>query len=411
MDMRFSNDGVTYGPWQPVASSAAYSLPAGEGSHTVFVQYRNAAGGVSAPASASITLDTVPPSTTASLNATKTGCGVYYTPVQVTLLATDATSGVASTVYQLDGGPVTTYSGPFKVSSIGAHSIVFHSTDKAGNIEPSQTSTFTIGNITLTDSPTSGTFGTLVTVSGSNYISGEIVKVYLDSTASSPLVTATAGGACTFSGTFSVPDAVNGLHQLISVGQTSGKSASVSFTIIAALALTNTSGPQGSADTAHGHGYKSGQSVIVRWGSPAGPVFGTAIANGLGAWTLNFVVPVKPAGSYLVIGQGQPSGPTAQKLFKITQTLTITPTSGARGSTATMSFTGYGAGETVTIKWDCSTFGCGGGTILATKVADANGNASGITVHIPVATTVATHTIGGVGSAGHFAKTTYKTTS
>ena len=76
MDMSFSNDNVTFGPWQPVAGSAAYTLPAGEARHTVFVKYRNAAGGVSSAASASITLDTVAPSTTASLSATNNGCGI-----------------------------------------------------------------------------------------------------------------------------------------------------------------------------------------------------------------------------------------------------------------------------------------------------------------------------------------------
>jgi hypothetical protein len=411
MDMRFSDDGVNFAAWQPVAGSAAYTLPAGEGGHTVFVQYRNGAGGVSASASASITLDTVAPSTTASLSAVNTGCGVYYSPVQVTLNPFDATSGVAQTVFRPDGKPLRTYTGPFTISSVGNHSITFHSRDNAGNVESTQTVTFTIGAVSLTDSPASGKFGAPISVGGSNYISGETVKVYLDSTASTALVTATASGACTFSGTFNVPDAVNGLHTLISVGQTSGKTASVSFTVNAALTLVNTSGPQGSSQTANGHGYISGQSVQVRWGSPAGPILGTATANSLGAWTLGFTVPVNPAGSYQVIGLGQPSGPTAQKAFKITQTLKITPTSGARGSTATMSFTGYAAGETVTIKWDCSTLGCASGTILATKVANANGNATGITVHIPSATTIATHTIGGVGSAGDFAKTTYKTTS
>jgi hypothetical protein len=311
----------------------------------------------------------------------------------------------------VDGGAVTTYAGPFNVTPIGSHSVVFHSTDHAGNVESNQTATFTIANITLTDSPTSSMFGKVVTVSGSNYISGEGVKVYLDSTLSTPLITTTASGSCTFSKTFVVPDAVNGLHHLIAVGQTSGKTATVGFTIKAVVALVKTSGAQGSTQTANGHGYNASQSVVVHWSTPTGPILGTTTTNGLGAWTLNFVVPVNPAGTYQVIGVGQPSGPTAMHSFKITPTLMITPTSGARGSSATMSFTGYGAGETVKIKWDCATIGCASGTILATVVANSSGNASSIHVTIPLATTIATHTIGGAGSAGNFAKTTYKTTS
>ena len=83
--------------------------------------------------------------------------------------------------------------------------MTFHSTDNAGNAESQQSVSFTIGTVTLTDSPTSGKFGAAITVSGNNFMSGETVKVYLDSTASSPLAIGTANGACHFSGTFKCP--------------------------------------------------------------------------------------------------------------------------------------------------------------------------------------------------------------
>jgi hypothetical protein len=54
LDMRFSNDNVSFGAWQPFATSTSYTLPAGEGNHTVYVQFRNGAGGVSASASDAI---------------------------------------------------------------------------------------------------------------------------------------------------------------------------------------------------------------------------------------------------------------------------------------------------------------------------------------------------------------------
>lgn len=81
--------------------------------------------------------DTVPPHTTAGENGTTA-------PVQVTLTATDATSGVASTVYQLDGGTVQTYTGPFSVSSAGSHALAFHSTDLANNVESTESANFTV---------------------------------------------------------------------------------------------------------------------------------------------------------------------------------------------------------------------------------------------------------------------------
>jgi hypothetical protein len=44
-------------------------------------------------------------------------------------------SGVASTVYSVDGGKAQNYTGSFTVTSDGIHTVTFHSTDVAGNVE------------------------------------------------------------------------------------------------------------------------------------------------------------------------------------------------------------------------------------------------------------------------------------
>ena len=59
---------------------------------------------------------------------------VGLTSTVVTLAATDATSGVVSTVYSLDGAPETSYTGPITVDN-GIHTVTTRSTDLAGNIE------------------------------------------------------------------------------------------------------------------------------------------------------------------------------------------------------------------------------------------------------------------------------------
>ena len=38
-DMRFSSDGTTYGAWVPFDATAPFTLPSGDGSKTVFVEY------------------------------------------------------------------------------------------------------------------------------------------------------------------------------------------------------------------------------------------------------------------------------------------------------------------------------------------------------------------------------------
>ena len=51
----------------------------------------------------------------------------------ITLTAADGTgSGVAHIDWSLDGGPMTTYSGPLKVTEDGTHTLTYTSTDNAG---------------------------------------------------------------------------------------------------------------------------------------------------------------------------------------------------------------------------------------------------------------------------------------
>ena len=61
--MRFSDDGSTW-PAElpaPTPTSSAYTLPAGDGAKTVFVQFQDSEGNVSDAVSASIKLDTTGP--------------------------------------------------------------------------------------------------------------------------------------------------------------------------------------------------------------------------------------------------------------------------------------------------------------------------------------------------------------
>lgn len=83
-------------------------------------------------------LDTTPPVTTIGCNGTSCSKGLYRSAVSVTLAATDAGSGVASTRYTTDGTTPTdtngtTYTAPFAVAA--TTTVKFRSTDNAGNAE------------------------------------------------------------------------------------------------------------------------------------------------------------------------------------------------------------------------------------------------------------------------------------
>ncbi len=80
--------------------------------------------------------DTSAPTTTATGLRADDHSGWTNAAVAVTLSATDAgTAGVAATFYTVDGGPKTTYAGPFSVSGQGHHTVTYWSVDAAANAE------------------------------------------------------------------------------------------------------------------------------------------------------------------------------------------------------------------------------------------------------------------------------------
>jgi len=114
-----------------------------DGSHTVTFWSVDNAGNVEATHSVTFVEDTAAPVTTSSLSPASPDLanGWYGVPVTVTLSASDATSGVASTKYTIDGGAEQTYSSPFTISSEGSHAVSYWSTDNAGNQETAHTIT------------------------------------------------------------------------------------------------------------------------------------------------------------------------------------------------------------------------------------------------------------------------------
>ena len=59
--MQFSDDGINWSSWEPFAASKAYTLPAGDGTKTVYIRVRDKVGFTSSVASDSIILYTVLP--------------------------------------------------------------------------------------------------------------------------------------------------------------------------------------------------------------------------------------------------------------------------------------------------------------------------------------------------------------
>ena len=95
--------------------------------------------GNSATASVQVNIDKTAPSTTGSYVV-----GATPDTATVTFNASDATSGINTTTYQVNGGAVQTYNAPFSVTGYGSYTITYRSTDNADNVETTKTLTFTL---------------------------------------------------------------------------------------------------------------------------------------------------------------------------------------------------------------------------------------------------------------------------
>jgi hypothetical protein len=115
-----------------------------DGIHTVEYYSVDNAGNEEEHHSIVIKIDTTDPVTTHSLSGEMGENGWYVSDVDVTLTATDETSGVDYTMYRIDGGSWRGYTGTFTVSTDGTHKVDYYSVDNAGNRESTKSVSFKI---------------------------------------------------------------------------------------------------------------------------------------------------------------------------------------------------------------------------------------------------------------------------
>jgi Pro-kumamolisin, activation domain/Abnormal spindle-like microcephaly-assoc'd, ASPM-SPD-2-Hydin len=205
--------------------------------------------------------DTIAPVTTASLSGTLVSGTSYKSAVKVTLTPTDpgaptTGSGVASTVYQVNSEGLHAYTGPFTVSFPGTYTVTFHSTDVAGNVEATESRSFSIssvislspGNLAFGNQPF-GTTSAAKSVTLTNIGSGsvKINSIVPSGDFAVPTNTCTsslAGGAhCTISVTFkpSVTGSVTGDVTVNYPGEGSPQRVGLTGTGLGPITLSPTS--------------------------------------------------------------------------------------------------------------------------------------------------------------------------
>ncbi|MBE7699512.1 hypothetical protein H9623_04220 [Oerskovia sp. Sa1BUA8] len=138
---------VDGGTWYRYATQVVVATP---GSHTVAFRATDRAGNVSAPGTVSFVVestvpaDTVAPEVTATLSGSRDLRGAFLGKVTITLVATDAGSGVDRTELQVDGGAWQRYAAPVVVATDGNHTVTYRATDAAGNVSKARSVIFTV---------------------------------------------------------------------------------------------------------------------------------------------------------------------------------------------------------------------------------------------------------------------------
>lgn len=254
-----------------------------------------------------------------------------------------------------------------------------------------------------------------LTITGSSFGATEPITVFWDSSVLTHTSSSVSGS---FVVTATVPQAAIGPHSVGAAGGVSHRTASAVVQIKPATFLSRRYGAQGTRLTLSGVGFGATEPVKAYWlpgylplGSPPGSVVTTtALGTFTGASAISVTVPLSPTGTYYIAAVGQTRRAIAYSAFTIIPALGIVPTSGAHGSAATVSASGFKANDTVTVYWDCSAASCGSTTVLGSKLASASGDVS-VGVTIPATATVGLHTLGAKGSSSAFAATTYNVTS
>lgn len=229
------------------------------------------------------------------------------------LVATTPSTVITGT----SGGFLAKFDVPAGVAG-GSHTIV--ATDDTGKIGAA---TFTVqgSGESVTLSPASGSVGTTVTVTGSNFVSNTAVTIKFDGntlTTNPATITTTSTG--TFTATITIPNSVAGSHTVaVTVGS---KTATATFTITQSqgisITISPTSGTVGTSITVTGSGFSPTKGVTINLDSS---LVATSTTSSSGTFSALFtILATVTAGSH-----------------------TVTANDGANTASATLSISGGGS--------------------------------------------------------------------
>jgi hypothetical protein len=203
----------------------------------------------------------------------------------------------------------------------------------------------------ITISPSFGSVGTQVTVSGTGFESfaGTDINIFFDGEeiAASPLTVPENG---TFTTSFEVPDETESGTAYVKVTTVIGGEVRKSFIVEEpGIELDIDVGAVGTTVTVEGRGFYAGGAIDLYYYRDGGRVsVGEEVAGDTGAFAYAFAIPDSTAGRHK-IGAEDLLDNSDEANFEVIPAVTVSPSSGAIGDDLTLSGAGFGGNSDVTV--------------------------------------------------------------
>jgi subtilisin len=227
-----------------------------------------------------------------------------------------------------------------------------------------------VTSISVTPEPLAA--GKSGTVKLAGFLPREPITVTLSNeTGSIDLLAATAGSAGSLLKGFTVPQTPRGTYSVVATGATSGETATTQVIIDPSLKVSPASIRVGSNVKLTFAGFLPNEQISINWyDDDVVTSFGSVTASSAGSASASFMTPPTVTGDHIVEAVGS-QGTTVSGIVKILPAVAVTESTIKVGNTATVTLTGYGANEVVTIDWYDTTADV---TTIGTVTVGANGS-------------------------------------
>jgi hypothetical protein len=198
----------------------------------------------------------------------------------------------------------------------------------------------------ITVSPDSSKVDTLIYIGGTGFTPGITFRTYFAyNTTYETVISGTVATDGTISHFLTVPEVPGGTYTVRVA--TSLESASDVFAVEPDIQLNKTSALVGEQINIYGTGFRANRSVTIRFD---GRTIEATSTNSRGSFSETFRVPEGDYGSHDVTADDKTYEATIK--LSVKQSISITPRSGATGTTVTVSGTGFRDNQSITITFD-----------------------------------------------------------